>query len=133
MELVTSLLTFAKGVFPATIGSIIAVWRKRKEVKLEDMSTFQKFSMVFVVISAIIIGVCIGKWVGGAIGLYFGIEQSVQMILIEFVTALNGLKIVDSLIKGAESALDIVTENIPVLINKVVKAISDKIDKLFGK
>lgn len=133
MELVTSLLTFAKGVFPATIGSIIAVWRKRKEVKLEDMSTFQKFSMVFVVISAIIIGVCIGKWVGGAIGLYFGIEQSVQMILIEFVTALNGLKIVDSLIKGAESALDIVTENIPVLINKVVKVISDKIDKLFGK
>lgn len=133
MELVTSLLTFAKGVFPATIGSIIAVWRKRKEVKLEDMSTFQKFSMVFVVISAIIIGVCIGKWVGGAIGLYFGIEQSVQMVLIEFVTALNGLKIVDSLIKGAESALDIVTENIPVLINKVVKVISDKIDKLFGK
>ena len=133
MELVTSLLTFAKGVFPATVGSIIAVWRKRKEVKLEEMNDFQRMSLVIVIICAIIVGVCIGKWVGGAIALYFGIEQGVQVVLIEFATALNGLKIVDSLIKGAESALDIVTENIPILINKVVSAISDKIDKLFGK
>lgn len=133
MELVTSLLTFAKGVFPATVGSIIAVWRKRKEVKFEEMSAYQKVSMLVVIISAIVIGVCIGKWVGGAIALYFGVEQGVQMVLIEFATALNGLKIVDSLIKSAESALDIVTENVPILINKVVGAISDKIDKLFGK
>lgn len=133
MELVTSLLTFAKGVFPATVGSIIAVWRKRKEVKFEEMSVYQKVSMLVVIISAIVIGVCIGKWVGGAIALYFGVEQGVQMVLIEFATALNGLKIVDSLIKSAESALDIVTENVPILINKVVGAISDKIDKLFGK
>ena len=75
MELVTSLLTFAKGVFPATVGSVIAVWRKRKEVKLEEMNDFQRMSLVIVVICAIIVGVCIGKWVGGAIALYFGIEQ----------------------------------------------------------
>ena len=133
MELVTSLLTFAKGVFPATVGSIIAVWRKRKEVKFEEMSMYQKASMLVVILCAIVVGVCIGKWVGGAIALYFGIEQGVQVILIEFATALNGLKIVDSLIKGAESALDIITENIPIIANKIVDAISGKIDKIFGK
>ena len=133
MELVTSLLTFAKGVFPATLGSIIAVWRKRKEVKFEEMSMYQKTSMLVVILCAIVVGVCIGKWVGGAIALYFGIEQGVQVILIEFATALNGLKIVDSLIKGAESALDIITENTPIIANKIVSAIGDKIDKIFGK
>ena len=132
MEILTSLLTFAQGVFPATLGSIIAVWRKRKEVKLNDMSAFQKVSLIFVVLCAIVIGVCIGKWVGGALAIYFGITEGLQLILIEFATALSGLKIVDSFIKSSESALDIVTENVPKLINKVVEAISSKIDKFFG-
>lgn len=133
MELITSLLSMSKGFFPAFLGSLIAVWRKRKEVKFDEMTAYQKASMLIVVICAIVVGVCIGKWVGGAIALYFGVELEMQIILIEFITALNGLKIVDSMIKGAESALDIVTENVPILINKIVSNISDKIDKIFGK
>lgn len=133
MELITSLLTFSKAIFPATLGSLIAVWRKRKEVEFTNMSVYQKASIVITAICAVIIGVCIGKWLGGAIAIHFGVEQGIQIILIEFATALNALKIIDSLIKSAESALDIVTENVPILINKVVGAISDKIDKLFGK
>lgn len=133
MEFLTGFLTFAKGVFPATLGSILAVWKKRKDVKLSEMSASEKLSMVVVVVAAIIVGVCIGKWVGGAIGLYFGVEQEVQLILIEFATALSGLKIIDSFSKSVESALDLVTENVPILFQKVIDAISDKIDKFFGK
>lgn len=133
MELITGLLAFSKGIFPATLGSLIAVFRKRKEVDAKDMDNYQRVTLFVVVVSAIIVGVCIGKWVGGAIALYFGVEQGVQIILIEFATALNGLKIVDSLIKSAESALDILTENVPKLISKIVDAISDKIDKVLGR
>lgn len=97
------------------------------------MSASQKLAMFVVVICAIVVGVCIGKWVGGAVALYFGIEEGFQLILIEFATALNGLKIVDSFIKWAESALDIVTENVPIIANKIVSIISDKIDRIFGK
>lgn len=132
MEFLTTALTFSKAIFPAVLGSIIAVWRKREEVKFSEMNAYQRFSFAFVILFAIVIGVCIGKWLGGAIALYFGVEQEIQIILIEFATALNGLKIIDSLIKSAESALDIVTENVPKLINKVVEAISSKIDKIFG-
>lgn len=133
MELVTTLLVFAKSIFPATVGAIIAVWTKRKEVKIEEMSAVQKASMFVVMICAIVVGVCIGKWVGGAIALYFGVQQELHLIILEFVTALNGLKLVDSVIKGADSALDILTQSVPVIINKVVEAITDRIDKIIGK
>ena len=61
MEILTSLFSLSKGFFPAFVGSIIAVWRKRKEVKFEEMTAYQKFAMLFVIVCAIVIGVCIGK------------------------------------------------------------------------
>lgn len=132
MELITSFLAFAKGIFPATIGSVIAVWRSRNEVNFREMDIYQKMSMFLVALFAIMVGVCIGKWVGGAVAAYYTTTPMITT-LIEFVTALNGLKIVDSLIKSVESALDIITKNVPVLIGNLVEIVSDKIEKIFGK
>ena len=132
MELITSFLAFTKGIFPAAIGSVIAVWRKRNEVNFREMDAYQKASMILVALFAILVGVCIGKWVGGAVAAYYTTSPMITT-LIEFVTALNGLKIVDSAIKSVEAALDIVTKNVPVLVGNVVELISDKIEKIFGK
>lgn len=132
MEFLTSFIAFAKSVFPAAIGSVIAVWRKRNEVNFREMDAFQKASMLAVALFAILVGICIGKWVGGAVAAYYT-TSPVITTLIEFVTALNGLKIVDSAIKSVEAALDIVTKNVPVLVGNVVELISDKIEKIFGK
>lgn len=132
MELVTSFLAFAKSIFPTVIGSVIAIWRKRNEVNFREMDAYQKASMLLVALFAIVVGVCIGKWVGGAVAAYYGTTPMITT-LIEFVTALNGLKIVDSAIKSVEAALDIVTKNVPVLMGNIVELISDKIEKIFGK
>ncbi|WP_378347347.1 hypothetical protein [Acinetobacter baumannii] len=132
MEFLTSFIAFAKGVFPAAVGSVIAVWRKRNEVNFREMDAFQKASMISVALFAILVGICIGKWVGGAVAAYYTTSPMITT-LIEFVTALNGLKIVDSAIKSVEAALDIVTKNVPVLVGNVVELISDKIEKIFGK
>ncbi|AYD82387.1 hypothetical protein Aci011_054 [Acinetobacter phage vB_AbaM_B09_Aci01-1] len=132
MEFLTSFIAFAKGIFPATIGSVVAVWRKRNEVNFREMDAYQKASMILVALFAILVGVCIGKWVGGAVAAYYTTTPIITT-LIEFVTALNGLKIVDSAIKSVEAALDIVTKNVPVLVGNVVELISDKIEKIFGK
>lgn len=102
MEFLASFIAFATGVFPATIGSVIAVWRKRNEVTYREMDVVQKASIVLVALFAIMVGVCIGKWVGGAIAAYYSTTPFIT-ILIEFATALNGLKIVDSLIKSVEA------------------------------
>lgn len=133
MELITSFLTFASGYFPATLGSLIAVWRKKQDVKFRELDNAQKFSMIAVAIVAIIIGICIGTWAGGAIVSYFGITGIFQIYLIQFATALNGLKIVDSLIASSEKSLDIITESIPKVVSSVMEIISDKITKIFGK
>jgi len=133
MEILTSFLAFFKGIFPALMGSLIAIWRKKDGVHFGDKTLGQKLTLTFVIVCAMIVGVCIGKWVGGAVVAYFGVEQSMQIILIEFISALNGLKIVDSMVKSGESTLDIITENVPIFINKVFEAISDKIDKFFKK
>lgn len=132
MEFLTSFLAFAKTVFPATLGSVIAVWRKRNEVNFKEMDAFQKASIFLVALFAVLVGVCIGKWVGGAISAHYAVSEPTA-ILIELAVALNGLKIIDSAIKSVESALDVVTKNVPILANTVIEAVSDKIGKMFGK
>ncbi|AJK27157.1 hypothetical protein BRC2024_KCUCJSVR_CDS_0131 [Acinetobacter phage vB_AbaM_KissB] len=132
MEFITSFIAFAKGVFPAAVGSVIAVWRKRNEVNFREMDAYQKASIILVALFAVLVGVCIGKWIGGAVAVYYTTSPFVTT-LIEFATALNGLKLVDSLIKSVEAALDVVTKNVPVLIGNIVELISDKIEKIFGK
>lgn len=132
MEFLTSLIAFTKTVFPAALGSVVAVWRKRNEVNFREMDAYQRLSMLLVALFAIVVGVCIGKWVGGAVAAYYTTSEIITT-LIEFVVALNGLKIVDSLIKSVESALDIITKNVPLLMGNIVEMISDKIEKIFGK
>lgn len=122
---------FLKSIFPATVGSVIATWRKRTDFNYREMDAFQKASLLFVALFAIVVGVCIGKWVGGAIAAFYA-TPDVITVVIEFATALNGLKLVDSTIKGVEMILDSFLKNLPVLLNTIIDTISKKIEKIFG-
>lgn len=128
-----ALLTLAKANAPAIIGALLAVWKRKDGVSFDEMDAMQKAQTLLVALCAIVIGVCIGKWIGGIIALYWSISSTVPNMFIEFVIALNGLKIIDSITKSADASLDILTENVPMLVKRIISNLIEKIDQFFGK
>ena len=128
-----ALLTLAKANAPAIIGALLAVWKRKDGVSFDEMDAMQKTQTLLVALCAIVIGVCIGKWIGGIIALYWSISSTVPNMFIEFVIALNGLKIIDSITKSADASLDILTENVPMLVKRIISNLIEKIDQFFGK
>ena len=121
--------------FPATLGAIIGAWNKRGEKNslkhLLSTTSLDKLSVTFIAIFAIVIGVCIGKWVSVALVGYYDLPTHVIPVL-EFVTALNGIKLVDSVVKGVDKSLDVVAEKLPKLVSSLLDTLSDKFKKWFG-
>ena len=124
-----------KDYFPATLGAIIGAWNKRGEKNslkhLLETTSIDKLSVTFIALFAIIIGVCIGKWVSVALVGYYDLPTHVIPVL-EFVTALNGIKLVDSVVKGVDKSLDVVAEKLPKLVSNILDTLSDKFKKWFG-
>lgn len=124
-----------KDYFPATLGSIIGAWNKRGEKNnlkhILSTTSLDKLSITFIAIFAIVVGVCIGKWVSVALVGYYDLPTHVIPVL-EFVTALNGIKLVDSVVKGVDKSLDVVAEKLPKLVSNILDTLSDKFKKWFG-
>lgn len=133
---IDQVIAVAKEYFPATLGAIIGAWNKRGDKSSflvsslkEDLSG--KLLLTVVALFAIIIGVSIGKWVSIALVGYYELPKHVIPVL-EFVTALNGIKIVDSVVKSFDKSLDVVSDKLPKLVSSVMDVVSDKIKKWFG-
>ena len=64
---IDQIFSVVKEYFPATLGAIIGAWNKRGEKNslkhLLETTSLDKLSVTFIAIFAIVIGVCIGKWV----------------------------------------------------------------------
>lgn len=124
-----------KEYFPATLGAILGAWNKRGEKNslkhLLETTSIDKLLVTFIAIFAIVIGVCIGKWVSVALVGYYDLPTHVIPVL-EFVTALNGIKLVDSVVKGVDKSLDVVAEKLPKLVSSILDTLSDKFKKWFG-
>ena len=129
------IFSVVKDYFPATLGAIIGAWNKRGEKGslkyILETSSFDKLSITFIALFAIIVGVCIGKWVSVALVGYYELPEHVVPVL-EFITALNGIKIVDSVVKGVDKSLDVISEKLPSLVSTVLDTLSDKIKKWFS-
>ena len=129
------IFSVVKEYFPATLGAIIGAWNKRGEKGslkyLLETSSFDKLSITFIALFAIIVGVCIGKWVSVALVGYYELPEHVIPVL-EFITALNGIKIVDSVVKGVDKSLDVISEKLPSLVSTALDTLSDKIKKWFS-
>ena len=124
-----------KEYFPATLGAIIGAWNKRGEKGslkyLLETSFFDKLLITIIAAFAILVGISIGKWVSVALVGYYELPEHVVPVL-EFVTALNGIKIVDSVVKGVDKSLDVISEKLPSLVSTVLDTLSDKIKKWFS-
>ena len=128
--------TVVKEYFPATLGAILGAWNKRGEKGslkyLLETSSFGKLLITIIAVFAILVGISIGKWVSVALTGYYDLPEHVIPI-IEFVTSLNGIKIVDSTIKGIEKSLDVISDKLPKIVSSLLDVISNKIKKIFNK
>ena len=129
------IFSIVKEYFPATLGAIIGAWNKRGEKNslknLLQTSTLDKLSVTFIAVFAIIVGISIGRWVSVALVGYYDLPEHVIPIL-EFVTAMNGIKLVDSVVKGVDKSLDVAAEKLPKLVSSILDSLSDKFKKWFG-
>ena len=128
------IFSIVKEYFPATLGAILGVWNKRGEKgslkHLLETSSFDKLLITIIAAFAILVGISIGKWVSAALTGYYDLPKHVVPI-IEFVTALNGIKLVDSTIKGIEKSLDVISDKLPKIVSSLLDVISNKIKKFF--
>lgn len=125
-----------KAYFPATLGAVIGAWNKRGDKNSSIVQAFKtngsdKVLITFVALFAIVVGVSIGKWVSVALVGYYDLPTHVIPAL-EFVTALNGIKLVDSVVKGVDKSLDVIAEKLPKLVSNILDKLSDKFNKWFG-
>lgn len=124
-----------KEYFPATLGAILGAWNKRGEKGslkyLLETSSFDKLLITIIAAFAILVGISIGRWVSVALTGYYDLPEHVIPIL-EFVTALNGIKLVDSVLKGVDKTLDIINEKLPSAVSNILDTIEAKIKKWFG-
>ena len=129
------IFSVVKDYFPATLGAILGAWNKRGEkgsIKyLLETNLSDKLSVTVIALFAIIVGVCIGKWVSVALVGYYELPPH-SIPVLEFVTALNGIKLVDSVVKGVDKSLDVIAEKLPKLVSSGIDLLTDKIKKWFG-
>ena len=129
------IFSVVKDYFPATLGAILGAWNKRGEKNhlkhLLQTSSLDKLSVTVIALFAIIVGVCIGKWVSVALVGYYEIPPHSSPVL-EFVTALNGIKLVDSVVKGVDKSLDVASEILPKIVSSGLDTIAEKLKKWFG-
>lgn len=132
---IDQIFSLVRDYFPATLGAIIGAWNKRGEKGslkyLLETSSFDKLSITIIAAFAILVGISIGRWVSVALVGYYDLPEHVTPIL-EFVTAMNGIKIVDSIIKGVDKSLDVVAEKLPKIVSNILDTIADKFKKWFG-
>ena len=129
------IFSVVKEYFPATLGAILGAWNKRGEKGslkyLLETSSFDKLLITIIAAFAILVGISIGRWVSVALVGYYDLPEHVIPIL-EFVTAMNGIKLVDSVVKGVDKSLDAAAEKLPKLVSSILDSLSDKFKKWFG-
>ena len=132
---IDQIFSVVKEYFPATLGAILGAWNKRGEKNhlkhLLQTSVLDKLSVTVIALFAILVGISIGRWVSVALVGYYDLPEHVIPVL-EFVTALNGIKLVDSVVKGVDKSLDVASEILPKIVSSGLDTIAEKLKKWFG-
>lgn len=112
-NIITGVMVFLKGLFPAFIGSVLAVWYKKDDIQFKELKASHKAFICLVIFCAILVGVSLGHMLGGSIIHYFSIpETSYYADLIKFFIGLSSLKIIDSSMKNIDVVLEIINNSI---------------------
>lgn len=101
-----TILAFLKSIFPGLVGAAVAVWYKRHDIDLRNLTTIQKIVVFFVAMGALIVGVTISHYGGGALNEMLNIKPaSFTADMIKASLGLASLKIIDAYMKNVDGIL----------------------------
>lgn len=108
----TSLIGLLKFLYPSLIGSALAVWYKRNDIKWKEKTLDEKVFYSFVGVAAIVVGVSIGLALGNSLIIYFGLVEYWYCFGIYMFSSLSSLKLLDSIVKNSDDILTTVFNGI---------------------
>ena len=115
----TALVAIIKWLFPATVGSCLAVYYKAKEIGWEEISKQEKIKTFLLATGAIFTGVFVAYILGGVIVEVWGLDNTTKAVIgIYMIAGLSGVKLVDAAAKNTSSWVDKIVDSITNLIDK---------------
>lgn len=117
----TSLIGLLKFLYPSLIGSALAVWYKRNDIKWKEKTLYEKIFYSFVGIAAIVVGVTIGLALGNSLIIHFGLVEYWYCFGVYMFSSLSSLKLLDAVVKNSDEILSTVFSG----VKDVVKTFFD--------
>lgn len=122
----TSLIGLLKFLYPSLIGSALAVWYKRNDIKWKEKTLDEKVFYTFVGIAAIVVGVSIGLALGNSIIIYFGLVEYWYCFGIYLFSSLSSLKLLDAIVKNSDDILSTVFNGLKDIVTTFFENITSR-------
>lgn len=122
----TSLIGLLKFLYPSLIGSALAVWYKRNDIKWKEKTLDEKIFYSFVGIAAIVVGVSIGLALGNSLIIYFGLVEYWYCFGVYMFSSLSSLKLLDAIVKNSDDILSTVFNGVKDVVTTFFETITSR-------
>ncbi|QXM18612.1 putative holin [Acinetobacter phage Phab24] len=122
----TSLIGLLKFLYPSLIGSALAVWYKRNDIKWKEKTLDEKIFYSFVGIAAIVVGVSIGLALGNSLIIYFGLVEYWYCFGVYMFSSLSSLKLLDAIVKNSDDILSTVFNGLKDVVTTFFETITSR-------
>lgn len=122
----TSIIGLLKFLYPSLIGSALAVWYKRNDIKWKEKTLDEKIFYSFVGIAAIVVGVSIGLALGNSLIIYFGLVEYWYCFGVYMFSSLSSLKLLDAIVKNSDDILSTVFNGIKDVVITFFETITSR-------
>ena len=122
----TSIIGLLKFLYPSLIGSALAVWYKRSDIKWKEKTLDEKIFYSFVGIAAIVVGVSIGLALGNSLIIYFGLVEYWYCFGVYMFSSLSSLKLLDAIVKNSDDILSTVFNGVKDVVTTFFETITSR-------
>lgn len=122
----TSIIGILKFLYPSLIGSALAVWYKRNDIKWKEKTLYEKIFYSFVGIAAIVVGVTIGLALGNSLIIHFGLVEYWYCFGVYMFSSLSSLKLLDAIVKNSDDILSTVFNGIKDVVTTFFETITSR-------
>lgn len=122
----TSLIGLLKFLYPSLIGSALAVWYKRNDIKWKEKTLYEKIFYSFVGIAAIVVGVTIGLALGNSLIIHFGLVEYWYCFGVYMFSSLSSLKLLDAIVKNSDDILSTVFNGVKDVVTTFFETITSR-------
>lgn len=122
----TSIIGLLKFLYPSLIGSSLAVWYKRNDIKWKEKTLAEKVFYSLVGVGAIVVGVSIGLALGNALIIYFGLVEYWYCFGVYMFSSLSSLKLLDAIVKNSDDILSTVFNGLKDVVTTFFETITSR-------